>query len=188
VRLTPIGASVAAEVRTAVERLARATSNAIGPSSRKLSVSTIDSFADRGLLPRLHRFRQAHGDIDVRVAVSATVADFVDDGIDIAIRCGGGEYSGPTAELQRPRRGNLSNVSQSCVVTRHQHQLGTQLAGIRSTNNRRSRCHASAGTLAPTCWYTAISKPTRVSITRASKNGSSCVISTPPTPRSRSIQ
>jgi Histidine kinase-, DNA gyrase B-, and HSP90-like ATPase/LysR substrate binding domain len=85
VRLTPTGASFAAEVRTALERLAQATSNATGQSSRILSVSAIDSFAARWLTPRLHPFRQAHGDIDVRVAVSATLADFVDDGIDIAI-------------------------------------------------------------------------------------------------------
>jgi LysR family transcriptional regulator, glycine cleavage system transcriptional activator len=50
-------------------------------------------------MPRLHRFREAHGNIDVRVAVSETLANFVDDGIDIAIRCGGGQYSRLTAEL-----------------------------------------------------------------------------------------
>ena len=37
-------------------------------------------------MPRLSRFRQAHGDIDVRVAVSERLADFISDGIDIAIR------------------------------------------------------------------------------------------------------
>ena len=46
-------------------------------------------------MPRLTRFRRVHGDIDVRVATS----DFVRDGIDIAIRCGGGQYPGLSAEL-----------------------------------------------------------------------------------------
>jgi len=98
-RLTPIGASYAAEIRDVLERLAAATSAATGQSSGILSVSTIDSFAARWLMPRLFRFRQAHGDIDVRVAVSERLADFISDGIDIAIRCGGGQYPGLSAEL-----------------------------------------------------------------------------------------
>jgi LysR family glycine cleavage system transcriptional activator len=98
-RLTPIGASYAAEIRDVLERLAAATSAATGQSSGILSVSTIDSFAARWLMPRLSRFRQAHGDIDVRVAMSERLADFINDGIDIAIRCGGGQYPGLSAEL-----------------------------------------------------------------------------------------
>jgi LysR family glycine cleavage system transcriptional activator len=99
VRLTPIGASFAAEVRDVLERLAAATATATGQSSGIVSVSTIDSFAARWLMPRLFRFRRAHADIDVRVAMSERLADFVSDGIDIAIRCGGGRYPGLSAEL-----------------------------------------------------------------------------------------
>ena len=99
VRLTPIGASYAAEIRDVLEHLTSATSAATGQSSGILSISTIDSFATRWLMPRLSRFRHAHGDIDVRVAVSERLADFVSDGIDIAIRCGGGQYPGLSAEL-----------------------------------------------------------------------------------------
>jgi LysR family transcriptional regulator, glycine cleavage system transcriptional activator len=47
VRLTPIGATYAAEVRSALEHLVAATSNVTGPFSRILNVSTIDSFAAR---------------------------------------------------------------------------------------------------------------------------------------------
>jgi LysR family glycine cleavage system transcriptional activator len=99
VRLTPIGASFAAEIRDVLEHLAAATSTATGQSSGIVSVSTIDSFAARWLMPRLFRFRRLHIDIDVRVAMSERLADFVSDGIDIAIRCGGGEYPGLSAEL-----------------------------------------------------------------------------------------
>jgi len=99
VRLTPVGASFAAEVRDILEHLALATSEATGQTSRIVSVSTIDSFAARWLMPRLFRFRRAHGDIDVRVATSERLADFVSDGIDLAIRCGGGQYRGLSAEL-----------------------------------------------------------------------------------------
>jgi LysR family glycine cleavage system transcriptional activator len=99
VRLTPIGASFAAEIRGVLEHLAAATSAATGQSSGIVSVSTIDSFAARWLMPRMFRFRRTHGDIDVRVATSERLADFVSDGIDIAIRCGGGQYPGLAAEL-----------------------------------------------------------------------------------------
>jgi LysR family transcriptional regulator, glycine cleavage system transcriptional activator len=99
VRLTPIGALFAIEVRDVLERLAAATSSATGQSSGMVSVSTIDSFAARWLMPRLFRFRQAHNDIDVRVAMSERLVNFAGDGIDIAIRCGGGHYPGLSAEL-----------------------------------------------------------------------------------------
>ena len=99
VRLTPIGASYSAEVRDVLEHLAAATSAATGQSSGIVSVSTIDSFAARWLMPRLSRFRRAHNDVDVRVAMSERLTDFVSDGIDIAIRCGGGQYPGLSSEL-----------------------------------------------------------------------------------------
>src|SRR5262249_25411549 len=99
VRLTPVGASFAAEIREVLERLAAATSAATGETSGIVSVSTIDSLAARWLMPRLSRFRRAHGDIDLRVAMSERLTDIVSDGIDIAIRCGGGEDPGLTAEL-----------------------------------------------------------------------------------------
>ena len=66
VRLTPVGASFAAEIRDVLEHLAAATSAATGQTSGIVSVSTIDSFAARWLMPRLFRFRRVHGDIDVR--------------------------------------------------------------------------------------------------------------------------
>ena len=99
VRLTPVGASFAAEVRDVLEHLAAATSAATGQTSGIVSVSTIDSFAARWLMPRLFGFRRIHGDIDVRVATSERLADFISDGIDVAIRCGGGQYPGLSAEL-----------------------------------------------------------------------------------------
>ena len=99
VRLTPIGASFAAEVRDVLEHLAAATSAAAGQTTGIVSISTIDSFAARWLMPRLSRFRRIHGGIDVRVATSERLADFVSDGIDIAIRCGGGIYPDLSSEL-----------------------------------------------------------------------------------------
>lgn len=99
VRLTPAGVSFAADVSDVLERLAAAAAVVTGQASSIVNVSTIDSFAARWLMPRLPRFRLLHGDIDVRVSMSERLADFVGDGIDLAIRCGGGRYPGLTSEL-----------------------------------------------------------------------------------------
>jgi LysR family glycine cleavage system transcriptional activator len=100
VRLTPAGASYAAEVRSALDQIAAATAVAREqPSSGVLNVSTIDSFAARWLVPRLARFRRQHPDIDVRLSGTERLADFVTDGIDIAVRYGRGQYPGLAAEL-----------------------------------------------------------------------------------------
>jgi LysR family transcriptional regulator, glycine cleavage system transcriptional activator len=100
VNLTPTGAAYAASVRDVLRRLAAATAVITDQQSMGvLNISTLDSFAAKWLIPRLFRFRQAHGDIEVRLATSVKLADFVNDGIDIAIRYGSGRYPGVKAEL-----------------------------------------------------------------------------------------
>jgi LysR family transcriptional regulator, glycine cleavage system transcriptional activator len=100
VNLTPTGASYARSVRDALDRLAAATAVIMDQhSTGVLNISTLDSFAAKWLIPRLFRFRQAHGDIEVRLSTSVKLADFVNDGIDIAIRYGSGRYPGVKAEL-----------------------------------------------------------------------------------------
>jgi LysR family glycine cleavage system transcriptional activator len=100
VALTPTGATYAAAVRDTLERLAAATvAIADQQTLGGLNVSTTDSFASKWLLPRLYRFRAKHPEIDVRLIASPKLADFVNDGIDVAIRYGRGRYAGLTAEL-----------------------------------------------------------------------------------------
>jgi LysR family glycine cleavage system transcriptional activator len=100
VNLTATGAAYAASVRDVLGRLATATAVIMDQQSMGvLNISTLDSFAAKWLIPRLFRFRQAHGDIEVRLATSEKLADFMNDGIDIAIRYGSGRYPGLTAEL-----------------------------------------------------------------------------------------
>jgi LysR family glycine cleavage system transcriptional activator len=100
VRLTPVGATYAATVRDVLDRLSVAT---IAVQDRDtqgvLNVSTLDSFAAKWLVPRLFRFRRNHNDIDVRLSTSDQLADFVTDGIDMAVRYGRGRYPGLSAEL-----------------------------------------------------------------------------------------
>lgn len=100
VKLTQAGVAYAAEVGAALDRIAVATTAASAPrSAGVLNVSTSDGFAGRWLVPRLIRFHRAHSDIDVRLSTSGTFADFIRDGVDIAIRFGEGNYEGVVSEL-----------------------------------------------------------------------------------------
>ncbi|WP_309083193.1 transcriptional regulator GcvA [Chelativorans sp.] len=100
VRLTPEGAAYAAEIGAALDRIAASTLIATAPrSAGVLNVSTSDGFAGRWLVPRLHRFHRANPQIDVRLSTSGVHADFIRDGIDIAIRYGAGGYEGVVSEL-----------------------------------------------------------------------------------------
>lgn len=99
VALTPLGASYAADVRQSLDLLAAATFAMSGQQSSVLTVSTLDAFASKWLVPRLFKFRRAHGDIDIRLSTSEKLADFVSDGIEIAIRYGRGQYPGVKTEL-----------------------------------------------------------------------------------------
>jgi len=98
--LTPAGALYSARVRDALERIA-AASSALGRDDAKgeLTVSTLDSFASKWLVPRLFRFRRAHPHIDIRLDTSENQANFETDGIDIAIRFGAGKYPGLSTTL-----------------------------------------------------------------------------------------
>ncbi len=100
VQLTQAGISFAASVRDALDRLGTATALIADQKNLGLlGVSTLDSFAAKWLLPRLFRFRQKHPEIEVRLATSSKLADFVNDGIDVAIRYGQGRYPGLATEL-----------------------------------------------------------------------------------------
>jgi LysR family glycine cleavage system transcriptional activator len=100
VRLTQAGAAYASEISEALDQIAAATIAATAThSAGALNVSTSDGFAGRWLVPRLVRFHRAHTDIAVRLSTSGVLADFVRDGIDIAIRYGGGNYEGVTSEF-----------------------------------------------------------------------------------------
>ncbi len=100
VQLTSEGAAYAAEIGAALDRIGAATIVASAPKSAGvLNVSTSDGFAGRWLVPRLHRFHRANRDIDVRLSTSGTFSDFIRDGIDIAIRYGGGGYEGVISEF-----------------------------------------------------------------------------------------
>jgi len=98
--LTPTGATYAAGVRDALERLSAATlALARDEAKGDLTVSVLASFAAKWLVPRLFRFRRAHPEIDVRLLTSEREANFETDGVDLGIRLGNGKYPGLATSL-----------------------------------------------------------------------------------------
>ena len=66
--------------------------------SHKLVVSTGPAFAAKVLVPRLHRFVDAHPDIELLVSANLHNVDFATDDADVGIRFGAGAYDGLTVE------------------------------------------------------------------------------------------
>lgn len=76
------------QIRQSVELIDRA------PSDRVLVVSAAPGFTGKWLAPRLYRFQEANPEIDVRISATQSVANFVSDGVDVAIRNIRGEARG----------------------------------------------------------------------------------------------
>lgn len=64
------------------------------PSSRRIRISTMGSFAANWLVPRLPGFSQRHPDIDVALETESRIVDLRREPVDLAIRHGLGGYPG----------------------------------------------------------------------------------------------
>lgn len=99
IELTPQGQELAATLGDLFGRLDTALDRAMSGAIAELRISSIESFAAKWLAPRLHRFYRAWPGLRVHVETGNQQADFVRDGIDVAIRYGPGGYPGVQAEL-----------------------------------------------------------------------------------------
>lgn len=91
--LTEEGQQYLVSVRAAFDELAAGTQRLLaGDRQGVLTVSVIPSFAARWLVPRLGRFREAHPEIDLRLAATLQNVDFMRDDVDVGIRYGAGHY------------------------------------------------------------------------------------------------
>src|SRR5690606_14082441 len=91
--LTEAGQQYLPSVRSAFDELNAATQRLeAGDRQGILTVSVIPSFAARWLVPRLGRFREAHPEIDLRLAATLANVDFTRDDVDVGIRYGAGRY------------------------------------------------------------------------------------------------
>jgi LysR family glycine cleavage system transcriptional activator len=98
VELTTEGQTLAASLAELFGLLDLALDRATASKTAHLRISTMESFAAKWLAPRLHRFHRDCPDIKVRIETGNEHADFVRDGIDVAIRYGPGGYTGVFAE------------------------------------------------------------------------------------------
>src|SRR5258708_1590228 len=96
-QLTAAGAAYLPPIRAAFEEIAGATSRLKAPQ-KLLHVSAPPSFAAHWLLPRLAGFRALHPAVDLAIEATMGLANFRDDGIDVAIRYGRGRYAGLRAD------------------------------------------------------------------------------------------
>lgn len=99
-RLTAAGAAYLPAVRDALETIGRATDALPGRRQpREIVVSAAPTFGARWLMPNLHRFSARHPHIDVRLQTSQRAMPLTRDGVDVAIRMGGGDW--PTLSATR---------------------------------------------------------------------------------------
>lgn len=99
VRLTPAGETLSRAVAEGLGTIGRAVQRLRAVDGRpKLMVTTSPSLAAKWLVPRLDGFLERHPEVDVRIDVSQRLADFSEDGVDIAIRFGTGDYPGLIVE------------------------------------------------------------------------------------------
>jgi len=94
-RATESGRQLAHDVRATLDALAAAVERVRGgDAANSLTVSVLPSFAAAWLVTRLGGFLEAHPQIELRLESTTALADFRNDGVDVAIRYGSGNYDG----------------------------------------------------------------------------------------------
>lgn len=95
VRITEEGRLYALQIREALQHIADATRMVqIKPRTTEVTTATLPSFGCHWLLPRLARFQTRHPQIAVRLLTSLAVVNLQQEGIDLAIRMGQGDWEG----------------------------------------------------------------------------------------------
>lgn len=100
-RLAPTEAAERAlpDIRAGFDRLSIGLSRLrAGPRSSVLTVTMSPAFAAKWLLPRIENFHAHCPGVDLRVDTSLKLQDFAEQGIDIGVRYGKGDWPGLVAE------------------------------------------------------------------------------------------
>jgi len=97
--LTAAGRRYRGAVEAAFAGLAQATAELLGPDlTRPLTVSLTSEVGLRWLMPRFHRFRQRHPDIDTAILSTYQVVDLKAGEADLALRYGDGHWQDGVTE------------------------------------------------------------------------------------------
>lgn len=97
-------------------------------NQKPLTITTPPALTAYWLLPRLSHFKQQFPDIDVRIDASNTLADLINDDIDVGIRFGTGDY--PELETQYLFSQNIIPVCSPSLLSTHSIQTPQDLEGI----------------------------------------------------------
>ena len=92
-RATEPGRQLAQDVRATLDTLAAAVERVRGgDGGNSITVSVLPSFAAAWLVTRLGGFLELHPHIELRLESTTALADFRNDGVDVAIRFGTGNW------------------------------------------------------------------------------------------------
>ncbi|HKK56324.1 LysR substrate-binding domain-containing protein [Marinobacter sp.] len=95
VKLTSEGSRLSGFVETGFQELERGIAQFTPNSDPKnLKVSTLPSFANRWLMPKISQFQEKHPELKISIMPGFSLVDFQGDGVDLAIRYGRGNYPG----------------------------------------------------------------------------------------------
>ena len=98
-QLTEAGHELAAGLGEGFARIAEGVSHLRARTqAQPVVVALTPSFAEAWLMPRMGGFWTAHPDVEVRLVPGVGLTDLRRDGIDVAIRFGGGSWPGVQAE------------------------------------------------------------------------------------------
>ncbi|MEY8118466.1 LysR substrate-binding domain-containing protein [Falsihalocynthiibacter sp. BN13B15] len=86
-KLTKQGQTYHRSIHQALAIITKATA-VFKPDGRRITLSVPPSFATKWLVPRLPDFERAHPEIELQIRAEEGLADFKNDGIDLAIRQG----------------------------------------------------------------------------------------------------
>lgn len=94
--LTEAGRIYVEDIRAALEQMQAATVNLLANQGKGgiLNIATPPAFGTKWLIPRLHRFSDAHPEIMINLATRAKPFDFATESIDAAIHYGADDWPG----------------------------------------------------------------------------------------------
>lgn len=103
VALSPAGQSLFDSLDAPFRKIEEICGALERPSSRRIRISTMGSFAANWLVPRLSGFSALYPDIDVSLETDSRIVDLRREPVDLAIRHGLGNYPGlETVRLMAP--------------------------------------------------------------------------------------
>jgi LysR family glycine cleavage system transcriptional activator len=98
-RLTDAGQAALPALREGFEKLSEGARRLSSHDrSGFVTVSVAPSFGAKWLVPRLHRFHDAHPEFDIRIDATDALVNFDAEGVDVALRYGRGLYEGLRAD------------------------------------------------------------------------------------------